>query len=431
MNDSFKTFIDFTIQGIDESGLGYSLDENKNMHLVPYTLSGEQVRVNFENKVKKKNYYSIINLLEQSEERSKEVCEHFQKCGGCLLQHWKYEHYETWKFELIKKPIIKLIPKTKILKMISAKEYSRRRSKFFLHNFNNNFTIGFKRFRSHDFIDIKNCAILDPEIMNFINSFKIILKKSVLPKCNLIININKLDFGLDILIQTNKSLALDKLVNLFQNINARIVRVSLQYKNQTPDLILMHHKNKISFDNQNVYGLIPPGGFFQATKVGEKELIKNILNEIYNDKNISILDLFSGSGTFSLPLLKKGWKVHAIEGNKNSIEALIQASKEQTLYNKIKYNISNLMKDKLDIEFLKQFDLIIIDPPRAGAILQISAISDAKVKKIISISCNVLTFLRDTKLLLSRGYSLKYILPIDQFLYTSHLEIFSVFEYKN
>ena len=431
MNDSFKTFIDFTIEGIDKSGLGYFLDDNLHIHLVPYTLSGEQVRVNFEKTIKKKSYYSINNLLQESEHRSKNVCEHFEECGGCLLQHWKYEHYKAWKFDLIKKPIIELIPKTKILKMISAKEYTRRRSKVFLDKFNNNLTIGFKKYRSHDFIDIKNCAILDPEIMNFINSFKIIIKKSFSLNHNLIININKLDFGLDILIQTNKSLALDQLVNLFQKISGRLVRVSLQYKNQTPDLILMHHKNKISFDNQDVYGLIPPGGFFQATKIAENELIKNILNEINNDKNISILDLFSGTGTFSLPLLKKGYKVHAIDVNKSSIEALIQASKEQTLYNKIKSNISNLMKEKLDIEFLKQFDLIIIDPPRAGAILQVSAISNAKIKKVISISCNIVTFLRDTKLLLSKGYSLKYILPIDQFLYTSHLEIFSVFEYKN
>ena len=57
--------------------------------------------------------------------------------------------------------------------------------------------------------------------------------------------------------------------------------------------------------------------------------------------------------------------------------------------------------------------------------------STSKVKKIIYISCNIQTFLRDSQILLSHGYKIKYILPIDQFLYTSHLEIFSVFEILN
>ena len=82
----------------------------------------------------------------------------------------------------------------------------------------------------------------------------------------------------------------------------------------------------MNFDNYYVYGLIPPGGFFQATKIAENELIKNILNEIKN-KDEYILDLYSGSGTFTLPLLKKGFKVSAIDNYKNSIQCLLKSSK--------------------------------------------------------------------------------------------------------
>ena len=75
--------------------------------------------------------------------------------------------------------------------------------------------------------------------------------------------------------------------------------------------------------------------------------------------------------------------------------------------------------------------MVILDPPRAGAILQVTSLGKSKVKTIIYISCNIQTFLRDSQILLSHGYKIKYILPIDQFLYTSHLEIFSVFEIFN
>ena len=88
----------------------------------------------------------------------------------------------------------------------------------------------------------------------------------------------------------------------------------------------------------------------------------------------------------------------------------------------------NNKSKKIETHFFQNFDMFILDPPRAGAITQVTSLGKSKVKKIIYISCNIQTFLRDSKILLSYGYKIKYILPIDQFLYTSHLEIFSVFE---
>jgi len=154
------------------------------------------------------------------------------------------------------------------------------------------------------------------------------------------------------------------------------------------------------------------------------------LNEI-EIGNGYVLDLYSGSGTFTLPLLKFGYKVYAIDNNKSSIESLIKSTKEQNLYNNIEYNISNLNKEKIETPFFRKFDVVILDPPRAGSLLQLTSIVETKVKKIIYVSCNVQSFLRDTHILLSNGYKIKYVLPIDQFLYTGHLEIFSVFEIFN
>ena len=122
--------------------------------------------------------------------------------------------------------------------------------------------------------------------------------------------------------------------------------IYLQKKNLNPELILFYNKNKLNFGNYNVYGLIPPAGFFQATKLAQNELIKNILNEIQN-KNEYVLDLYSGSGTFTLPLLKKDHKVYSIDNNTNSIQSLLKSSKEQNLFNNFKYNISNLTKENI------------------------------------------------------------------------------------
>ena len=430
MHKRNDTTINLFIDKLDKSGVGISLMQNENVCLVPYTLPGERVKVNIINKFKSKMYCSNLEILENSSERSNNTCEHFSKCGGCLLQHWQYENYKQWKFNLIRQPLLKLTPDIKTLDMISTENFSRRRAKFFLRQNNNSCKLGFKKYKSETLININNCIIIDPEIMAFMSELKNAFNKIFLTNEILIFHVNKLDYGLDILIQTNKSLRINDLINIFKNFKSKIISIYHQQNNQNPELILFYNKNKLSFGKDNVYGLIPPAGFFQATKLAENELIKNILNEIQN-KNEYVLDLYSGSGTFTLPLLKNGYNVYAIDNNKSSIESLIKSSKEQNLFNNFKYNISNLTKEKIETHFFQNFDMVILDPPRAGAITQVTSLGKSKVKKIIYISCNIQTFLRDSKILLSYGYKIKYILPIDQFLYTSHLEIFSVFEILN
>jgi len=430
MHKRNDTTINLFIDKLDKSGVGISLMQNENVCLVPYTLPGERVKVNIINKFKSKMYCSNLEILENSSERSNNTCEHFSKCGGCLLQHWQYENYKQWKFNLIRQPLLKLTPDIKTLDMISTKNFSRRRAKFFLRQNNNSCKLGFKKYKSETLININNCIIIDPEIMAFMSELKNAFNKIFLTNEILIFHVNKLDYGLDILIQTNKSLRINDLINIFKNFKSKIISIYHQQNNQNPELILFYNKNKLSFGKDNVYGLIPPAGFFQATKLAENELITNILNEIQN-KNEYVLDLYSGSGTFTLPLLKNGYNVYAIDNNKSSIESLIKSSKEQNLFNNFKYKISNLTKEKIETHFFRNFDMVILDPPRAGAIIQVTSLGKSKVKKIIYISCNIQTFLRDSKILLSYGYKIKYILPIDQFLYTSHLEIFSVFEILN
>ena len=430
MHKPTETTINLFIDELDKSGIGASSMQNKDVYLVPYALPGEMVKAKIINKFKSKVYCSNLEILVNSSNRSKNTCDHFTKCGGCLLQHWKYENYRNWKFNLIRQPLLKLTPNIKILDMISAKNHSRRRAKFFLKQENNSCKIGFKGYKSDTLINIDHCIIIDPDIMELMIELKNSFNTNFLTKEIIVFHVNKLNYGLDILVQTKKSLRINDLIKIFKNLKSKIISIHLQQDNLNPELILFYNKNKLNFGECNVYGLIPPAGFFQATKIAEYQLIKNILNEI-EIGNGYVLDLYSGSGTFTLPLLKIGYKVYAIDNNKSSIESLIKSAKEQNLFNNIEYNISNLNKEKIESQFFRKFDVVILDPPRAGSLLQLTSIVETKVKKIIYVSCNVQSFLRDTHILLSNGYKIKYVLPIDQFLYTGHLEIFSVFEIFN
>ena len=194
---------------------------------------------------------SVLNFNKISDDRISGECEHFTKCGNCFLQHWSYDNYYSWKLDLVKQPLKKISPNTKIFQMINSPRYGRRRAKFFLKIIKTKNFVGFKKFRSNEVLNINKCIILDPEILEFIKFFKSQIKILILHTKNIVINVNKLDFGLDILIEFDDLYLKDLLEKIFyQNTDLRIITVYLKYKNNLPELIFSMHKNKLTIDSK-------------------------------------------------------------------------------------------------------------------------------------------------------------------------------------
>src|SRR5205085_12398921 len=77
---------------------------------------------------------------------------------------------------------------------------------------------------------------------------------------------------------------------------------------------------------------------------------------------------------------------------------------------------------------LKRIDTVVFDPPRAGAIEQAQQIAASKVSTVIGVSCNPATFARDAAVLIAGGFKLTGVKPVDQFLWSPHIELVGVFE---
>ena len=153
------------------------------------------------------------------------------------------------------------------------------------------------------------------------------------------------------------------------------------------------------------------------------------LNE-NKQKTKLICELFCGSGTLTLPLLKKHYQIHAFELDHESLKALDVASRKEGFRNRVKIKARDLKNFPLTSDELSKYSAIIIDPPRSGAHLQFSNISRSSVPSIVSISCNVNTFVRDSKILIQNDYELKWVQPIDQFLFSAHVELVALFQLK-
>jgi 23S rRNA (uracil1939-C5)-methyltransferase len=167
--------------------------------------------------------------------------------------------------------------------------------------------------------------------------------------------------------------------------------------------------------------VVPPAGaFLQATAEGEAALLSAVKQALGPQKRV--VDLFSGVGTFTLPLAE-GMEVHAVEGDPAMTRALDLAARGTPNLHRISTETRDLFRRPLEPDELCPFSAAVIDPPRAGAEAQTACLAAAKLPVIAAVSCNPVTFARDARILTEAGYLLDWVQVIDQFRWSTHVEL--------
>lgn len=156
----------------------------------------------------------------------------------------------------------------------------------------------------------------------------------------------------------------------------------------------------IKFGNVSVD--YPTGAFLQPGKPGEDAIRQMVIDAAGGAKRAA--DLFCGLGNFTYALGARGFDITGPHVQRD------------------------LFKQPLTLGMLREYDCVVMDPPRAGALAQSEILAKSDVKKIIYVSCNPTTFARDARVLERGGYKITKLIPVDQFVGSSHWELFSVFE---
>jgi len=167
---------------------------------------------------------------------------------------------------------------------------------------------------------------------------------------------------------------------------------------------------------------LPPEAFLQPTKEGERFLQGQIATSAAEARRIA--DLFSGCGTFALALADER-AVHAVDSVAPQIEALSAAAKQG--HAKLSSEVRDLFRRPLLPTELSRFDAVVLDPPRPGAAEQARALAQSAVARVLYVSCNAASFARDARILANGGYRLECVRPLDQFLWSPHVELFAEF----
>ncbi|MBL4614270.1 MAG: class I SAM-dependent RNA methyltransferase, partial [Magnetovibrio sp.] len=163
----------------------------------------------------------------------------------------------------------------------------------------------------------------------------------------------------------------------------------------------------------------------QASVQGEHAIRDTILDGLGDDYR-RVADLYCGLGSFTIPLSQRAI-VDAYDSIQAPVRALERAAGRADLGGRVKAHVRDLHRQPLDVKELSIFDVVVFDPPRTGAAEQVEYLAKADVARVVGVSCNPATFARDARILVDGGFELLSVQPIDQFIYSPHVELVAHF----
>ena len=396
-----------TIRSIGAGGDGVANLPDGQIY-VPFTLPGEVANV-----ARDKNRATVMALLETSPERQAPACRHFEDCGGCALQHWQDEPYHLWKRELVVSALKGRGIDAEVAPLVACQPRTRRRAVFAARKTEKGVLLGFNRHLSHEIIDIVECAVTVPEIIARLDDLRevgaLIAPGSKPFKLAATLTASGLDHaasGCGVLDDSQR-----------RALTALVMKKGFARLSHEGEIIVEPKKPLIHFGKVPVP--VPPGCFLQATTDAEEAMVQLVLDHVGKAKRVA--DLFCGVGTFALRIAEKS-AVHAVENDALALAALDRGVRHVQGLKPVSVERRDLFRRPLMPKELLPYNAVVFDPPRAGAEEQALELAKSKVEKLVAVSCNPVTLARDLAILVKGGYRVTRVTPIDQFLWSPHVE---------
>jgi 23S rRNA (uracil1939-C5)-methyltransferase len=408
--------VELLIEALGGEGDGVA---NGGKAFVPFTLPGETVRATSGGERR-----DLLEVLTLSPQRVEPPCPHFGVCGGCALQHWDLAPYLDWKVERLRGTLARQHLDTDILKPVAAAPGTRRRLALHARPGNRDMArLGYKGRKSWDLVEIEVCPIADPQLQAAIPALKRLAAPLFEhPKSAPTLHITLTAAGIDIDIsgveKKSGGLSADARMRVAERAAAaNFMRVTID-----GEMAYMSRSPQVRLGAAMV--ALPPGAFLQATPQAEQAMGDFVVAQAAGASRIA--DLFCGVGTFTFRLAEIA-PVYAADSSADAIQALNAATASAPGLKGVTAEARDLARRPVLAIELKKTDLVVFDPPRAGAAEQTVELAASKVSRVIGVSCNPGTFARDARTLVDAGFTLDRVLPVDQFLWSPHIELVGVF----
>lgn len=421
---------------------------------IPNAIKGEKVKILIVKVLKSHAFGKILDIIDKSDKRVKCDCETYKRCGGCNMRHIEYEETLIMKRNSVQALVNKTLKnKVRVKNTIGMENplHYRNKAQYPIGmNKENKPVIGVFARRSHEIIPINNCLIQKPiseQIAKFILEYitknnisvydeksgkgifrHLVIKIGVKTNeimCILVINAHSFK---------NENKLVEELVKNFPNIKTIVKNINTKNTN-----VIMGKENIVLYGDGYIKDIlgdytfkISPQSFYQVNPLQAEKLYNLGVEAAKITKNDIVFDLYCGIGTISLFMAKYAKKVYGVE----IVEQAIKDAKENAKINNIENTefiagdteivLDDLINNKKIIP-----DVVMVDPPRKGIDNRtIENINKIKPNRVIYISCNPATLIRDLAKF-EENYEIKSIQPVDMFPFSSHVECCSVLSLKD
>lgn len=407
--------IDVTIDRLGARGDGVA-ETPGGLLFLPLTVPGDRVRAVPTARRGDGWAGTVAALLAPGPDRAEPPCPHFGVCGGCTAQHLGDPLYIAWKDALLLEPLRRAgLDLPPLLPWDRAPPGGRRRVTLSIEGQR----VGFNERGSHDVVDLLTCAIATPAIVAVLPLLRGLVAQ---PADATVLDTGN---GLDIAIVSRHppSQGLRRRAARW-TAEAGVQRLTWSIDHAPAEVLAMHAAPAVDFGGVMVEPAA--GGFLQPTLAGERALRAFVTGALAGTRHA--IELFAGSGTFTFALALAGTRVLAVEGDAGAIGALDAAARRNNLAGKILTEQRDLTRQPLGLDELARADAVLLDPPRSGAAEQVDVLAASTVGRVVYVSCSPATFARDARVLADAGFRITKLLPVDQFLWSPHVELAAVLE---
>lgn len=413
---------------LDYQGLGVAKIQGKTW-FVENALPTETVQIRVTEEKRQYGLGVAQKILSASALRQTPKCTYYGTCGGCQSQHIPVELQRSAKQKALFQRLQKLQDDIEFMPMIVGEPWGYRRRVRLSMLFNaktKKLEIGFRQKASSQIVAIDHCDVIEPALNNLLPKLTALFAQFAQPKSLGHMELVSADNGVAMLLRVTQNLleadhqllldfAYQHQLNLFLQDNDQIQCLYGQSPFYQLDGL------RLDFDIRD---------FIQVNAPLNQQMVQTALDWLALTPTDHVLDLFCGMGNFTLPLSRYVQSAVGIEGVWDMVKKATRNAEQNGCLN-VEFYQTDLDSSFAEQPWAKQkFNKILLDPPRSGAAFALSALVELAAEKILYVSCNPATLVRDAEILLKSGYRLAKVAMVDMFPHTGHLESISLFERK-
>lgn len=420
------------------SGLGRCADSRA--VFVPLSVPDDQVR--FRVRKQHKNYIKaeLVEVVVPSSHRIAPACRHFGECGGCDWQMLSYADQCDWKQRLLVQSVSHALGDAAAEKLDSllpaaSSEGYRCRTQFKCRVVRGEFFLGFYRSSSHKIVRVESCPVLHPLLNKLLKPLRNLFAQSDYAR-----RIGQIDAAVD-----DEGYVRVVVHYAGGNVRAFHAWLAQQVGAWNATFVIRgrgcdnsRHRGQCGDEHMSVNGTaelhldvgVPgltlaygPGDFSQVNLQQNRNLVAMVLELADVEAHDTVYDLYCGVGNFALPLALRAGRVLGVEACAGAIVRARQNARANNIPN-TDFSAADVSRYLATAGAARPApDVVVLDPPRAGAKDAVALLPDTGVKRIVYVSCDQQTMMRDLRHLTGAGFSLSYMRGLDMFPHTHHCEV--------